>query len=104
MQSFPEAFQTINEIKFRGDFIHMVINDKLRNEQLDNCFAQQWNDNDATNRYRLTQINIQQESASPASFEFIRQDHVAFWNHKFNGSHHPLPAILITDTGNKFLQ
>ena len=91
MQSFPEAFQTINEIKFRGDFIHMVINDKL-------------NDNDATNRYRLTQINIQQESASPASFEFIRQDHVAFWNHKFNGSHHPLPAILITDTGNKFLQ
>ena len=77
----------------------MITKEKLRSLRLDYYFAQQWKEADPTERYPLTPLEIRREAASPALFEFIRQDHIAFWNYVSNGSANPLPAILITDTG-----
>jgi len=77
----------------------MVTKEKLRSLRLDYMFAQQWREADPNESYPLTALEIRREAASPALFEFIRQDHIAFWNYVSNGSANPLPAILITDTG-----
>ena len=98
-QSFPEAYVTIKDNKNTGNYLNMITKEKLRSLRLDYYFAQQWKEADPTERYPLTPLEIRREAASPALFEFIRQDHIAFWNYVSNGSANPLPAILITDTG-----
>lgn len=40
-------------------------------------------------------MEITRNAPSPALFEFIKQDHAAFWNNP----DHPLQAVLLTDTG-----
>ena len=100
-QSFPEAYRTINDTTFRGNYLNMVVNENLRSERLDYLFARQWKETGQSGHFPLMELVIRREMNSPAILEFIRQDHVSFWNHKLaNGTHLPLPAILITDTGN----
>jgi len=83
-----------------GTYVNMIVNDdKLKIGRLSNLFSQQWQEADPTERYPLIELTIRRESSSPALIEFLRQDHVAFWNHKSNDVNDPLPAVLITDTG-----
>ena len=78
----------------------MVVNEKLSSQRLDEFVSQQWDESGSRKHFPLRELKIQRKSVSPAVLELIRQDHVAFWNHKFKDLHHPLAAILITDTGN----
>ena len=75
--------------------MNMIVNEKLKSERLGNLFSNHWKETDSTERYPLMELDIRREFPSPALLEFIRQDHVAFWN----SQNDPLPAILITDTG-----
>lgn len=72
----------------------MVTKERLRSLQLDYVIAQEWNKTDTQGQFPLIQLEIRRTAASPALFEFLKQDHVPFWNHNNN----PLPAILLTDT------
>ena len=75
------------------------MNDNLSSRRLDDFFTHFWKDTESKEHYPLVGLKIKRKSASLAVFEFIRQDHIAFWDHKFNGSQQSLPAILITDSG-----
>jgi hypothetical protein len=80
----------------------LVVNEKLNSQSLDQLFTEMWKEIESINRYPLIELKVRRETPSPAVFEFLRQDHVTFWNHRFkNGSHYPLSALLITDTGNQ---
>lgn len=72
----------------------MVTKERLRSLQLDYIIAQEWNRTDTQQRYPLYQLEIRRTAASPALFEFLKQDHVPFWNFENN----PLSAVLLTDT------
>ena len=99
IQSFPEAYDTVVNKKNVGNYVNMIVNEKLKSGRLDNLFSQQWLQADPTKRFSLMELDIRRESSSRAVIEFLRQDHIAFWNHKSNGVNDPLPAVLITDTG-----
>ena len=94
-QSFPDAYETIKESNYVGNYMNMIVNEKLKSERLGSLFSLHWKENDSTEPYPLMELDIRREFPSPALLEFIRQDHVAFWN----SQNDPLPAILITDTG-----
>lgn len=81
----------------------MVVNGEMKNKVLSKIFSLQWKQVDSMERYPLRTLEIKNEAASPALFEFLIQDHVTFWNYKKNGSSLPLPAILVTDSGNNSL-
>lgn len=71
----------------------MVTKEKLRSLQLDYAVAQIWNKTDTKREFPMVQLEVRRLAASPALFEFLKQDHVAFWNHVT-----PLSAVLLTDT------
>ena len=68
--------------------------ERLRSLQLDYVIAEQWNKTDVKGKFPLMQLEVRRNAASAALFEFLKQDHVPFWN---NGNE-PLPAVLLTDT------
>ena len=82
----------------------MVVDERLNNLHLHHIFNQQWKETDFKDRYPLIQLEIEREAASPALFEFLLQDHTPFWHYVKNGSSFPLPAILITDTGDHLIR
>lgn len=92
-QSFPEGFGKVKAYSFKGNYLTMVTKERLRSLQLDYAIAQEWNRTDTERKFPMVQLEIRRMAASPALFEFLKQDHVAFWNHDV-----PLPAILLTDT------
>lgn len=79
---------------YKGNYLAMVTKERLRSIQLDNFFAQQWNKTSSAGKSPLLTLEVRRSAASMAMFEFLKQDHVPFWNHQPN----PLPAILLTDT------
>ncbi len=93
-QSFPEAYRQIQASLYKGNYLAMVTKERLRSLQLDYVIAEEWNKTDAKGQYPLMQLEIRRNSPSPALFEFLKQDHVAFWNNQ----NEPLPAVLLTDT------
>lgn len=95
-QSFPEAFGKVKGNNFRGNYIAMVTKEKLRSLQFDYAIAQKWNQTDTQRQFPMVQLEIRRTAASPALFEFLKQDHVSFWNQEND----PLPAVLLTDTSN----
>jgi hypothetical protein len=47
----------------------------------------------------LVALEVRRALQSPALFEFLKQDHLAFWNYVQDDQPKPLSAVLITDTG-----
>ncbi|KZS20474.1 Uncharacterized protein APZ42_012860 [Daphnia magna] len=93
-KSFPEAFSQVQANMYKGNYLAMVTKERLRSLQLDYVIAQEWNKTDTQGQFPLIQLEIRRTAASPALFEFLKQDHVPFWNHNNN----PLSAVLLTDT------
>lgn len=85
----------------------MVTKERLRSLRLDAALAQAWQqmagvttEADGLGRFPLITLEIRRNSPTPALFEFIRQDHIAFWNYATSSQEEsPLPAVLFTDTG-----
>lgn len=75
----------------------MVTKERLRSLQLDAAFSQAWTK--TSSRFPLITLEIRRDVPSPALFEFLRQDHIPFWNYAVGSQEAPLPAILVTDTG-----
>lgn len=92
--SFPDAGTYIEENNFTGNYLAMVTKERLRSLVLDYSLAEQWNSTNAAKEYPLLTLEIRRAAASMAAFEFLKHDHVTFWNHQPN----PLPAVLLTDT------
>lgn len=103
LQSFPEAYAYVRDNKYAGNYLNMITKEKVTTTrlQLDNAFSQEWNKADPAKRVPLISLEIRRNSPSQALSEFLRQDHVAFWNFEVATGTDllPLQAILLTDTG-----
>ena len=75
--------------------------ERLRSLQLDNAFSEHWNTVNPAQSQKspLVALEVRRALQSPALFEFLKQDHLAFWNYVQGDLPKPLAAILITDTG-----
>ena len=80
-----------------GNYINLVTKERLRSLRLDAAVAQAWKTMDPAGRFPLVTLEVR-TPGTPALFEFIRQDHVPFWNYHVtpNAEATPLPAILLT--------
>ena len=50
-------------------------------------------------KFPLVPMGVNTMLSSPALHEFLKQDHLAFWNHFDGDQHQALHAILLTDIG-----
>ncbi|KAK2712916.1 uncharacterized protein LOC136025116 isoform X2 [Artemia franciscana] len=98
---FPEANEFIKKNSNTGNYLCAVSKQTPASrfagiaEDLNRIWSKAVN----VDKYPLLDLEVVRVFGEQALVEFLKQDHMPFWNFYHNGVPSPLPAVLLSDTG-----